>query len=169
MPIPRLTLLPKPFFYDAGKELRFKSDYFDIIISQVAFPYVDNKAKLLEEFWRVLKPGGKAFLNIDSYEKYYPDFMQINKETPRWIIYDNKKLIKLSAYLDKFRKKGFDIKFKRKINRALRFVLMEKNTTKPLNLCLKYDNDASFDLTVFNKEKKIQGVWWGNRSVFKTK
>jgi ubiquinone/menaquinone biosynthesis C-methylase UbiE len=167
--IPKPTLLPKPFFYDAGKGLKFKSNYFDIIISQVAFPYVGDKAKLLEEFWRVLKPEGKAFLNIDSYESYYPDFLQINKESPRFVIYKKGKLIKLSSYLTTFRKKGFDIAFKRKMKRALRFVLMTKNTKKQLNLRLKYDNDSSFNLTIFNKEKKIHGVWWGTRSVFKTK
>jgi SAM-dependent methyltransferase len=167
--VPKLALLPKPFFYDAGKGLRFKSNYFDIIISQIAFPYVDDKSKLLEEFWRVLKPQGKAFLNVDSYEIYYPDFMQINKETPRFVIYKGNKLIKLSAHLNKFRKKGFDIRFKKKKNRALRFVLMKKNRTKPFKLRLKYDDDSSFNLTRFHKEKKIQGVWWGTRSVFKIK
>ena len=159
--IPKPTLLPKPLFYDAGTGLKFRSNYFDIIISQVAFHYVGDKAKLLEEFWRVLKPEGKAFLNIDSYEAYYPDFLQINKETPRFVIYNNNKLVKLSICLNQFRKKGFNVKFKRKINGALRLVLMKKNTTKPLNLRLKYDDNSSFDLTVFNKEKKIRGVWWG--------
>ena len=167
--IPQPTLLPKPFFYDAGKGLSFKSNYFDIIISQIAFPYIGDKSKLLEEFWRVLKPQGKVFLNVDSYEKYYPDFLQINKETPRFVIYEGNKLIKLSVHLNKFRKKGFDVRFKRKKEKALRFVLMKKNKTKPLNLGLKYDDDSSFDLTVFNKEKNIHGVWWGTRSVFKTK
>lgn len=169
LPIPKTTLLPKPFFYDAGKGLHFKSNYFDIIISQIAFPYVGDKSKLLEEFWRVLKPQGQAFLNVDSYETYYPDFLQINKETPRFVIYKNNKLIKLSDHLNKFRKKGFEIEFKKKKDKALRFILMNKNTTKPLKLGLKYDDDSSFNLTVFNKQKKIEGVWWGKRSVFKTK
>ena len=165
--IPKSALLPKPFFYDAGEGLRFKSNYFDVIISQIAFPYVGDKSKLLEEFWRVLKPQGKAFLHIDTYETYYPDFLQINKETPRLVIYKNNKLIKLSRYLNKFRKKGFDICFKKKKGGALRFILMRKTRTKQLKLGLKYDKDASFNLTVFNKEKKMQGVWWGTRSVFK--
>ena len=160
-------LLPKPFFYDAGEGLKFKSNYFDIIISQIAFQYVGNKSKLLEEFWRILKPQGKAFLNVDSYETYYPDFLQINKETPRFVIYEDNKLIKLSGHLSKFRKKGFDVRFKR--NKTLRFVLMSKNRTKPLKLGLRYDDDSSFNLTIFSKEKNIEGVWWGTRSVFKTK
>jgi len=169
LPIPKPNLLPKPFFYDAGNGLKFKSDYFDVIISQVAFPYVSDKAKLIEELWRVLKPQGKAFIHIDDFREDYPDFLQINKETPRFIIYDNNRLVKLSVCLNKFRKKGFNVRFKRKKNRGVGFILMEKNASKPLNLGLKYDDDSSFDLTVFNKEKKIQGVWWGMRSVFKMK
>ncbi len=169
--VPITTLLPKPFFYDAGKGLKFKSNYFDIIISQVAFPYVDDKAKLLENFWRVLKPGGKAFLHIDSYEESFPDFLQINKETPRFNIYNNKKLIKLGVYLNKFRKKGFDVKLKkeRKGKIEYRTLIMNKNTTKPLKFGLKYDDDSSFDLYRFIHEKKVRNVWWGIRSVFKTK
>jgi len=167
LPIPKSTLLPKPSFYDAGNGLKFESNYFDMIISQVAFHYVGDKAKLLEEFWRVLKPKGKAYLEIDSYREDYPDFMQINKETPRFVIYGNNKLIRLSAHLGKFRGKGFDIRLKRKNRGTAGYVLMEKNTTKPLNLGLEYIDDYSFDLTTFYKEKKISGIWWGTRSVFK--
>lgn len=169
--IPKKSLLPKPFFYDAGKGLKFKSNYFDIIISQVAFPYVGDKAKLIEDFWRVLKPGGKALLHIDSYEESFPDFLQINKETPRLNIYNKNKLIKLSIYLNKFRKKGFDVKLKLKRKGKIEYgiLIMEKNSKKPLKLGLKYDNDSSFDLYRFIHEKKVRNVWWGIRSVFKTK
>lgn len=169
LPIPKSTLLPKPFFYDAGNGLKFKSNFFDVIISQVAFHYVGDKAKLLEEFWRVLKPEGMAFLEIDSYKTYYPDFMQINKETPRFIIYNNGKLIKLSTYLNQFKEKGFNIQLKRKKSGAAGFIVIKKNKTNPLNLGLRYDDDSSFDLTVFCKEKKVDGVWWGTRSVFTLK
>ena len=128
-----------------------------------------DKAKLLEEFWRVLKPKGRAFVEIDSYKENYPDFMQINKETPRFVIYNKNKLIKLSAHLKKFQNKGFNIRLKRKKNGTAGYILMEKNTTKPLNLDLHYEDNLSFDLTVFYKEKKIDGVWWGTRSIFKVK
>ncbi|MEK6847410.1 MAG: class I SAM-dependent methyltransferase, partial [Nanoarchaeota archaeon] len=38
--------LPKPYFYDAGDELKFKDNFFDLVISQVSFHYVGDKAKL---------------------------------------------------------------------------------------------------------------------------
>lgn len=165
------SYLPKPFFYDAGKGLKFKSNFFDMIISQVAFPYVHNKAKLIEEFWRVLKPGGKAFIHIDSYEKSFPDFLQINKETPRFNIYDKGKLIKLSKHLNKFRKKGFNVKLKTDKEGKIEYgiLIIEKNSKKSLKLGLEYDDDYSFDLYRFIHEKKVRNVWWGTRSVFKAK
>lgn len=169
LPLPKSTLLPRPSFYDAGNGLKFKSNYFDVIISQVAFHYVGDKAKLLEEFWRVLKPLGQAFVEIDSYKENYPDFMQINKETPRFVIYDKNKLIKLSSHLKEFRNKGFDIKLQQKNNGTAGYILMKKNTKKPLKLGLVYNDDLSFDLTTFNNQKKIPGIWWGLRSVFKVK
>jgi ubiquinone/menaquinone biosynthesis C-methylase UbiE len=169
MAFPKQRLLPKPYFYDAGNGLKFESNYFDVIISQVAFHYVGDKAKLIEEFWRVLKPKGKAFVEIDSFQKNYPDFLQINKETPRFVIYRNDKLVKLSSYLKKFRDKGYNIKLKQKSSGAAGYLMIEKNTSKNLKLNLEYDNDSSLDLTRFNNEKKIRGVWWGNRSVFVVK
>jgi hypothetical protein len=64
---------------------------------------------------------------------------------------------------------GFDIKLKYKTSGASGFLFMRKNILKPLNLNLKYEDDSSFDLIKFNKEKKIDGVWWGTRSVFNLK
>jgi len=169
LPKPKLNLLPKPYFYDAGNGLNFSSNYFDVIISQVSFHYIGDKAKLIEEFWRVLKPNGKAFLEIDSYKPNYPDFMQINKETPRFVIYKDGKLIKLSKYFKKIQDRGFGIKLKRKNKGTAGYLLIDKNTSKSLKLGLEYIDDYSFDLTVFIPKKKVHGIWWGNRSVFEVK
>jgi len=102
--------LPNIHFYDVGEGLKFESNYFDLIISQVSFHYVGDKAKLLEEIWRTLKFEGKAYLHIDlDYKEKSPDFMKFNKETPFFIIYNKGKIMKLSSYLKGFRNKGFDI------------------------------------------------------------
>ena len=80
--------LPVPYFYDAGERLKFKDNYFDLVISQVSFHYFGNKAKLLEEIWRVLKIDGRAFLHIDEdVRKGSPDWMYLNADTPRFVIY----------------------------------------------------------------------------------
>lgn len=166
------NLLPKPYFYDAGEELKFESNYLDLVISQVAVHYVGNKAKLLEEIWRVLKPGGKAFLHIDNKPKEdYPDFMKYHQETPRFMIYDKKnKVVPLSRYLNLFRKKGYGIRLvkpKRDLNQRL--VLITKNNNKPLNLRLKYDHNSTINLTSLktaDEHKNKSSAWWGKRSVF---
>lgn len=166
--------MPYPYFYDAGTGLKFKSDYFDAIISQTSFHYVGDKSKLLEEFWRVLKLGGKAFIHIDNrtYE-YDPDFMRINMETPRWIIYSRKKLIKLGTVIDRIRKKGFDIRLISSKNYVGgKVILINKNITKPLKLGLKYDKESTIDLNKLIKKKvkpKDHNIWWGKRSVFNIK
>jgi SAM-dependent methyltransferase len=40
---------------------------FDVVVSQVSIGYVARKDRLIEEFWRVLKPGGRAFLDLDNF------------------------------------------------------------------------------------------------------
>ena len=57
--------LPEIHFCDA-ESLPFPSGHFDVIVSQVAVPYVARKDRLLAETWRALKPGGTAFLHMDS-------------------------------------------------------------------------------------------------------
>jgi ubiquinone/menaquinone biosynthesis C-methylase UbiE len=165
--------LPKPYFYDAGRGLRFSSAYFDAIVSQVSFHYVGNKAKLIEDVWRVLKPGGRAFIHADTSDnEKYPDFMKLNLETPRFIIYQGKKMIRLSAYLRQLRKKGFDILLKNAVNKSSRRILLiTKNKAEKLNLRLKYDENSTLDLKRIrntDKYKTDSSVWWGTRSVFHT-
>lgn len=168
-----LTLqpLPKPYFYDAGEGLRFKSNYFDVVISQVSFHYVGNKARLLEEIWRVLKPRGKAFLHVDGKSSQdYPDFMKWNTETPRFIIYRDQKMIKLSSYLKRMKNKGYDISLRNSFNKKdHRIILMTKNNSRKLNLNLEYDGNSTLLLTNLKGTDgyKMDGsVWWGTRSVF---
>jgi len=166
--------LPKPYFYDAGNGLKFKSNFFNLVISQVSFHYVGNKARLIEEIWRVLKPEGKAFLHIDrSYKRELPDFMKTNPETPLFIIYKNSKLVKLSEYLRKFKKRWFNLTLqKSKHNSSQRNLLITKNISKNLNLGLKYDGNATLYLTKLKNTDKYKidsGIWWGTRSVFRVK
>ncbi len=166
--------LPKPYFFDAGEGLLFKSKFFDVIISQVSFHYIGNKARLLEEVWRVLKVGGRAYLHIDSkYRNKSPDFLKLNAETPRFIIYRNGEVIKVSQYLRKFIKKGFKLSgtiFNKKNNKCT--LIMEKNKHTLLKLNLKYDGNSTIYLTKLkdsDKYKNDGSIWWGTRSVFRAR
>ena len=168
------TNLPKPFFYDVGKGLKFEHNYFDLVISQVCIPYVDNKAFLFEEIWRVLKKGGKAFLHIDSeINEGYPDFMKLCKDTPRMVVYQNDVIISTKKLFDKLKNKGYNIDFGRQKNKKESFILkMEKNLNKKLNFNLIFDGNSTLYLTrlKYSDETKSQsGIWWGTRSVFKLK
>jgi SAM-dependent methyltransferase len=162
---------PKIYFYDAGNGLNFKDNYFDIIYSQVAIHYVDDKAKLLEEIWRVLKKGGHAFLHIDNkLQGRQPDFMYQYKDTPRFIIYDKKKIISTSSYFKKIEKKGFDIRLNIRNDKKDNInIIIHKNTEKMFNLGLGYDGNSSINLTKLKNTdayKFDSAIWRGTRSVF---
>jgi ubiquinone/menaquinone biosynthesis C-methylase UbiE len=166
--------LPTPYFYDAGKGLKFKDNYFDIIISQVAIHYVWDKAKLIEEVWRTLKLNGKAFLHVDGHLKEnYPDWMRFNKETSRFIIYKNGSMVKTSNYISSFKEKGFNITMKNSKSKPdQKIILIEKNTPKKLDLNLKFDGNSTIDLSKLKGSDEFKtdgGVWWGARSVFRIK
>jgi len=163
--------LPKCYFYNAGDGLKFKDNYFDLIISQVSFHYVGDKSKLLEEIWRVLKLNGMAFLHIDeNVRERSPDWMHLNAGTPRFVIYENGGLIKIGDYLNKFNRKGFEIELKKNKNRFLIFI--KKTLNEKLDLKLNFDKISSMDLQKISygdEHKKSWGVWWGTRSVFNVK
>ena len=174
LPLPPRKILPKPFFFDAGKRFPFPSSAFDCIISQVAAPYVGNKAKLIEEVWRVLKPGGRAFIHLDTYELEYPDFMQMNTETPRFLIYQSGRMRKLSEILHHLQKQGYDIRLKSGIYwKYNRILTMTKSIPAPLRLHLLWDRRSSFSRIKVRETHSGKGYlknpWWGMRSVFKNK
>lgn len=174
--------LPKIHFLDASK-MEFENNYFDLIISQVAIPYIERKDFFLQEAWRVLKLGGKALLHIDTYNENLPDYMQY--ETPRFIIQKANKIYPLRQMVNNLRKSGYNIhygsrtmmdpvyssKYKngKYIPRTQSVIVMEKNTNKKLKLGLIYDEVSSLDLNHLKEEKgeNAPGVFWGHRSVYR--
>lgn len=61
-----LASAPRAYIGDAIK-LPFQSETFDIVISHVTLLHVHNKAKAIEEIYRVLKPGGIALASLGPY------------------------------------------------------------------------------------------------------
>lgn len=51
------------FFYD-GKKIPFPDQYFDSIVCFEVLEHVFNIDKILQEFMRVLKPGGKVLISV---------------------------------------------------------------------------------------------------------
>jgi len=164
--------LPIPHFYDAT-QLRFPDNYFDVVISQVSIYQVKRKDLLLQEVWRVLKKGARAFLHMDSMCDDYPDFL--NHETPRFVIYKNNKLYPFKRFVKELRDKKYNITCRIAFgqqcddaNLRRTKVVMQKNTDAELNLGLTFDELSSFDLSVlgkiFNGDKIV-----GYRSVYQLK
>ena len=161
--------LPILHFYDAT-QLRFPDHYFDVVISQVSIYQIKRKDLLLQEVWRVLKRGARAFLHMDSMCEGYPDFL--NQETPRFVIYKNNKLYPFKRFIKELRDKNYDItcriafgQQRDDANLRRTNIVMHKNTDAELNLDLTFDELSSFDLSVlgkiFNGDKIV-----GYRSVY---
>lgn len=164
--------LPKIFFYDASK-LKFKSNYFNLIYSQVSVPYVKRKDRLLEEIWRVLKINGIALLHIDTKQNNYPDFLK--HETPRFIIYRKEKQYPLKRLIKNACNNEFNISYSTYTQKKPDLVsvgvriIMNKNKNSYLNLNLYFEEISSFDLNRLDPEKKNKDIFWGYRSVYKIK
>lgn len=164
--------LPITHFYDAT-QLRFPDHYFDVVISQVSIYQVIRKDILLQEVWRVLKKGARAFLHIDSMCKGYPDFL--NQETPRFVIYKNDTPYPFKRYIKELRDKSYNItcriafgKQREDANLRRTSIVMYKNTDAALNMDLTFDELSSFDLSalgkIYNGDKIV-----GYRSVYRMK
>lgn len=50
-----------PMFGDA-LNLPFKNDFADLVVSRGMIPFIEDKARVFREAWRVLKPGGAAYI-----------------------------------------------------------------------------------------------------------
>jgi ubiquinone/menaquinone biosynthesis C-methylase UbiE len=70
-PVAETSLVaPNMFLYKCSAEqLPFEKEYFDMIISCAVFEHIQTPLKVLKEFNRVLKPGGKiVFLTPSKYD-----------------------------------------------------------------------------------------------------
>jgi len=52
-----------------GEALPYASDYFDLIISYDVFEHVRDLEKVMDECWRVLKPGGRLLVVFPQYRQ----------------------------------------------------------------------------------------------------
>lgn len=63
--------LPANFVWGDAEQLPFAAEQFDLITCSHSFPYYRNKPLVLQEFFRVLKPGGYLFLINASVNNLY--------------------------------------------------------------------------------------------------
>jgi SAM-dependent methyltransferase len=165
--------LPEIAFHDAS-ELRLADASADLVLSHLAIQYVVRKDRVLEEVWRVLKPGGRAFLNLDSLRPQAPEFLQ--GDLPRFAILEGDggaaSPLSFTSFIERLRARGFDVACaatthakepgRKRIN-----VVMRKNTDEPLCLGLDYDAEQSVDLKPLRRSEADRGIFWGHRSVYR--
>jgi len=155
--------LPQIHFGDATR-LPFKDNSFDVIISQVTFLHIKNKAKAIEEVYRVLKKDGLALISLSAYsirigsdEKVAPFYQKLDKVlkdeyNPRILIRKQGKYISLFEFI-KGLNKNYDIKvwthrFTSETQKANGFwLIIRKNNNPKLKLGLKYQKKESEELT----------------------
>ncbi|MBU0957776.1 MAG: class I SAM-dependent methyltransferase [Nanoarchaeota archaeon] len=157
--------LPKINFWDVGKKIPYKENFFDLIISNVSFVHVKNKAKALEETSRILKVGGVALISFDAHEtkknlgnKFYNLYKELDKKMkkdymPRFLIKKEKEFVGTKEFFREVKKEGFDIsvrntdyKDKSQKVRGVQIILKKKREGK-LDLRLRYNKSKSEKIT----------------------
>lgn len=160
------ALEPPDIRFGDASELPWADASMDVVVSQVAIHYVARKDRVLEETWRVLKPGGRAYLHVDTWKHGAPDFLR--GETPRFLVYDGDDPLPLRKALKRAAKAGFDISVATDASRKKveTFVLMRKDRREPLQLGWTFDDASSFDLHRLHTNDLKYETYWGYRSVF---
>jgi SAM-dependent methyltransferase len=153
--------LPAIHFCDAER-LPFADATFDLVVSQMCFPYVVRKDRAIEEVWRVLRVGGRAFLHLDVRNAAPPDFLR--SEAPRFILVerDGHPLAPVALF-EEARRRGYDLSYRAA---GLRVTLaVHRTRPEPLALNLRLDEMSSFDLGLLRRGDP-DPVFWGYRSLF---
>ncbi len=170
--LPENPNLPNIHFGDA-KKMGFKDQSFDIIISQVTFMHIKNKAKALQEVYRILKKGGLALISLGPYSinrkinHGMPGFYKnLNKQlrndyNPRFLIKSREGFMQLSSYIKELNKQ-YDITlwkkgFVSKSQRARGFwVIIRRENIGRLNLSLVYNKKLSEEATkLYSKNNPV--------------
>ena len=159
---------PEVHFQNA-EQLQFADAFFDVIVSQVAVPHMHRKNLVLEEAWRVLKPGGRALLEVDAWNPKMPRSHQC--ATPRFVVQEQGRLTSLHDIVQEQAEQGFAIRMQSTGKSIRRIsVLMEKNRPEPLRLGLILDSAASIGLASLRPQNAVhsaQSPFWGFKSVYR--
>ncbi|MEM7114185.1 MAG: class I SAM-dependent methyltransferase, partial [Chloroflexota bacterium] len=140
--------LPEIFFYDAT-DLHFPDEQFDFVYSAVVIRFIPDKARVLEEVSRVLRPGGVAILQIGESKWDYP-YGEASAEpmlTPyrtRFVLRRGQELIPLPAYLAMFNGRLCKIEF---VGGARCVIKLTKLTSGQLDLQLSLNEQLTIPMS----------------------
>lgn len=118
-------ILPKIHRLDAGKRLKFPSNYFDFIFTQSACQYIVDKALFLEEVNRILTDEGIARIDMQHVNPNYPPEYRV-----RFEVWEDAKKIDFIDYIKRFK----NIKLKTSQERREGYLVMKKAKNLQLNL-----------------------------------
>jgi len=166
----RRATLPTVHFCSA-ESLPFEDNQFNLVYSQVSIYQIPKKDRVIEEVWRVLKPLGSAYIEIDSSRPSDPDFMHV--KTPRFVIYSGGKAYPFRRFIsDVSRRTGYhisayEVSEERDGETITRTMLaMHKEKEGSLDLGLSFDEGSSFDLGQLKKKGPDGNDICGYRSVY---
>lgn len=162
--------LPAMKFADASS-LPYEDGTFDLVVSQVALPYVERRIEAIAEIYRVLRPRGMALLQLDVRFDEMPEIL--DREVPRIAVYDGDREVPFRAICDHWRALGFKVELRigtKKKRRRKKHLLLKIKKTKdgPLPECVAHDPERSRALLEIRPPSEGYGsTWWGHLSAYR--
>ncbi|MAG10871.1 hypothetical protein CMI44_00980 [Candidatus Pacearchaeota archaeon] len=130
--------VPKIIIGDAGEKIPISSNSIDFIYSITTFFFISNKAKAIEEIYRILKPNGRAIIHFKHYVSHFPkeyrNLFNIRRE---------KNPVKVTSYLKRFKSSGLNLK---KTKAKGTEVLLIEKKKRSLDLGLRFLKNESYIL-----------------------
>src|SRR5258705_1094653 len=83
-----------------GTRLTYESNYFDKIVSFETIEHTTEYERMLREFWRVLKPGGIAFISTPNFPINSPSGKVLNPYHTQEFTYDELKGVLGNIFAD---------------------------------------------------------------------
>jgi SAM-dependent methyltransferase len=137
---------PTISIHDVDASLPFPDDHFDLIYSQMSFPYYKRKAEVLEEIDRVLAPGGEAKIDVHVELRGMPV-----EYTQSFEIWKGGVRVPFWSFI-----RGFE-SLSEGAGRKRPFLAMRKAPNLRLGLTFA----GALDL------EKVHDEWWGTKSIYR--
>jgi len=132
---------------------------------------VARKDRLLAEAWRALKPGGTAFLHMDSTRG--DETGLVGGDSPCFVLHWGGERIAAADWFAQVRARGYDLDYSAQRchefgrDRYRYLLVMRRNTADALAIDLEFDERQSFDFTSLHKTPQDWLTLWGYRSVYR--
>jgi SAM-dependent methyltransferase len=150
---------PDVHFYDATR-LHFDDESLDFVYSVISIRFIEDKASVVQEVARTLRPGGRAVLDIGERHWEYPpgpatDPRLLTPHPARIVLHRDLELVALDDYLAWAGGERYEIR----VPHGRRCVIdMTKNASGPLDLGLVLDRERTIPMLDFPNPDKPGGT-----------